>query len=788
MLRSFILIAFRNLRKNPGFSVINILGLAIGMASALIMLLWIENEVSYDQFHDKKDRIYEAWNRFAFSGDLNCWNTTPKILAPTLEKDFPEVERSIRVNWPQEFLFTVGDKRLYASGNYVENGFLDVFTFPLEKGHPKTALDDINNVVLSKSLARKLFGDEDPMGKQVKVGTKDYFVVSGVLAEMPKNTRFQFEYLLNWKFMEAQEGGPENQWGNNSTRTYVLLKPGANFDNVQAKMKVLKPKYDSSEPSWEMFLYPMSRWRLYSSFTNGVEDGGLITYIYMFGIIAGFVLLIACINFMNLSTARSEKRAKEVGIRKVVGARKAGLIGQFLLESILLAGMAGFLAVALVYINLPGFNKLAQAEIGIPFQEPLFWVFSLLFILFTGLLAGSYPAFFLSRFEPVRVLKGTFRSVSAAINPRKVLVVFQFACAIVLIVGTLIVRKQIDFAQERNLGYNKNNLVFVYFDGLVGKNFEMIKRELYDQGVATSITKTSSPITQCWSDGWGMEWEGKDPNDKTDIDRLSCDEKLKETFGMQFVAGRDFDPKTYATDSSGMVINESSLKLMKFKNPIGQIIKDNGRDWHVIGVIKDFIMRSPYSPHKPLIIAGPASGWYNVSHIRLNPAHPMRENLGRLETIFRKYNPEFPFSYKFVDQEYASKFEDESRIGTMAGVFAGLTIFISCMGLFGLATYMAENRTKEIGIRKVLGASVSGLVGMLSKEFLILVGISLLIASPLAWWTMHSWLEDYAYRVEIQWWFFALAGLLAMFIALLTVSFQAIKAAMANPVRSLRAE
>lgn len=788
MLQSFLLIAIRNLRKNLGFSIINILGLAIGMASAMIILIWIQNEVSHDSFHEKKDRIYEAWNRFAFSGELNCWPTTPKVLAPTLEKDFPEIERTARCDWNRNRLFSFGDKRVNANGMYTDPEYLQIFSFPLLKGNPKTALSDLNSIVITSSLAQKLFGKDDPIGKTVKVDNKYLLNVTGLLQNLPNNTRFRLEYLLNWKHMEANEGGVENNWGNNSTSTFMLLKPGSDVEKFQAKLKTLKPKYDPSEPKWEMFAYPLSRWRLHSNFSNGVEEGGLITFVWLFGIIAGFVLLIACINFMNLSTARSEKRAKEVGIRKTIGAHTASLVSQFISESVLMALLGGVISIGLLVLFMPSFNKLAEKELAILWNEPSYWLVFLGFVLLTGVIAGSYPAFFLSRFEPVKVLKGSLTPAKSPLTPRKILVVFQFTVAIALIVGTIVVRQQIQFAQDRELGYNKNNLLYTWIDGGVRKNMSAIRNELISSGVTSHITATSSPITQCWSDGWGMEWEGKDPSDKTDIDRLTCDGPLVKTFGMQLIAGRDFDLSRFTTDSTGMIINESSLKLMKFKNPVGQIIKDGGIEWHVIGVVKDFIMRSPYMPHKPLIISGPKSNWFNALHIKLSDEKPVSQSLADMEKIFKKYNPEYPFNHVFIDKDYAQKFEDEQKIGTMAGVFATLTVFISCMGLFGLATYMAENRTKEIGIRKVLGASVFTIVKLISKDFLVLVLFSILLASPIAWWALTSWLEDYEYRVSLSWQVFAFSGIIAMLIAVITVSFQAVKAAIANPVKSLRTE
>jgi ABC-type antimicrobial peptide transport system permease subunit len=787
MLKNFFKVAWRNMLRSKGFTLINITGLIVGMASAILILLWIQNEVSYDQFHEKKDRIYEAWNRASFSGELNCWNTTPKVLARTLEKDLPEVEAAVRVDWGSNFLFSIGDKRITVQGSMVDSNFLQVFSFPLLKGDPSQVLKDMHSIVLTEKLAKKLYGNEDPMGKVIKIDNKENFTVTGILKDLPNNTRFSFEYLMPWSYLRFT-GEDDQYWGNNSTRTYVLLKPHASLASVNAKMKVFKPKYDPEDPKWEMFLYPLNRWHLYSNFTNGKEDGsGRITFVRLFAIVAAFILLIACINFMNLGTARSEKRAKEVGIRKVVGARKYSLVTQFIGESILLALIAGLFAIAVVQLSLSGFNQLTDKQLYIPYTSASFWLCGLAFVVFTGFLAGSYPAFFLSSFQPVKVLKGAFKKSQSPVTPRKILVVLQFTFAIILIICTIIVKQQIDYAQSRQTGYNKNNLVYHHFTGDVEKNYQLIKNELLAQGIATSITKTSAPITQSWSDGWGQEWEGKDPNDKTDFFRYNEDEGLGKTAGLQFIQGRDFDLRQFPTDSTGLIINESALKVMKFKDPIGKIVKDNGTEWHIVGVIKDFILTSPYTPTKPMLIAG-AKAWFNVIMIRMNETRPTAQLLQQAEKIFKKYNPEYPFAYKFVDEEYANKFKGEQRVGTLAALFSGLTIFISCLGLLGLAIYMAEARIKEIGVRKVLGASIGGLVALLSKDFLKLVGIAFLIATPIAWWAMYEWLSDYPYRVTIQWWVFAGAGLLSMLIALATVSYQAVRAALSNPVESLRTE
>lgn len=792
MIKNFFKVAYRNLLRHKGFSVINITGLAIGMATTILILLWIQDEISYDHFHKNKDRIYEVWNRVSVEGEVSTWNTTPVPLAAAVEKDLPEVERAVRVNSNNKYLLSVGEKRMIKSGAIVDTGFLQMFSFRMLQGDPTTALDDAHSVVLTEKTAKSLFGNEDALGKVIKIGDKDHFTVSGILQDPPTNTRFNFEYLLPWTYLKYGEG-QDLGWYDNSISTYVMLKPHANDASAAAKIKALKQQYtdEAKAMKWELFLYPLDRWRLYSSFTDGIEDNrGRSTLISLFGITAGFILLIACINFMNLSTARSEKRAKEVGIRKVAGAQKSSLIGQFIGESVFLALLAGIISIIIVLISLPGYNQLTNKELFLNFGNVYTWVALIGFILFTGLLAGSYPAFFLSSFQPNKVLKGTFKKANALLTPRKVLVVLQFTFAIILIICTIIIKQQLDYARERNAGYNKENLAYHFMTGDIAKNYPLIKNELLTSGIAKSVTKTNSPLTERWSDGWGQHWEGKDPNDRTSFDRYLADEGLGATAGLAFIQGRDFDLKNFPTDSTGLIINESSLKIMKFKDPIGKIVEDLGIKWHIVGVVKDFILTSPYEPTRPLLICGAKSSFmtFNVIQMKLNENNSTAKNLEKAAAIFKRYNSEYPFDPRFVDEEYASKFEDEKLQGTLAGLFAGLTIFISCLGLFGLTTYMTENRIKEIGIRKVLGASVTGITRLLSGDFVKLVIISFLIAAPLAWYGMNKWLESYTYRIGIEWWVFLLAGLLSVIIALLTVSYQSIKAAIANPVKSLRTE
>jgi ABC-type antimicrobial peptide transport system permease subunit len=492
---------------------------------------------------------------------------------------------------------------------------------------------------------------------------------------------------------------------------------------------------------------------------------------------------------MNLSTARSERRAREVGIRKVVGALRGSLISQFLGESVLIAFIAGIIALVAVQISMSGFNLLTDKTLFVPYGSVSFWLVFLGFILFTGLISGSYPALYLSSFKPVSVLKGTFKAANAIITPRKVLVVVQFWFAVVLIICTIIIRQQLQYAQDRDTGYKKDNLVYVSMTGNIGKNYLAIRNDLIASGAATSVTKTSAPITQGWSDSWGYTWKGHMDKNKIDFNIFTTDGDFVKTMGLKIIAGRDIDVKTYPTDSMAMLLNEAAVKIMGLKNPIGEIVNNGeGKDashYKVVGVVKDFILQSPYEPVKHMLIQGPK--WFNFIHFRLNPANTTANNLKRAEGVFKKYNPDYPFEYNFVDQEYARKFGDEQRLGTLASLFAGLTIFISCLGLFGLATYMAHNRIKEIGVRKVLGASVTSVTTLLSKDFLILVMIAFVLAIPMAWWAMHTWLQSYAYRVPISIWVFVVAAFVTVFISLATVSFQAIKAALTNPVKSLRA-
>jgi len=790
MLKNYLKIAVRNLLRNKGFSIINIAGLAIGMASALLILLWIQNELSYDRIYPKTDRIYFMYNRDKFEGKLWAWSNTPKPLATTLKKDYPAVEDAVRFS-NITFLASVGETHINSRGAFVDSGFLNMFQLSMLKGDP-SALNSPKGIALTEGMAKRLFGKEEAMGKTVRIDSTADFTVTAILKDLPANTSFTFEYLLPWSFM-THLGWDDKYWGNNSIYTYVLLKPGVTQTAFDRQVKNITIDHSGHTETTEVFTQPMSRNHLYATSENGVLVGGRIKTVRLFGVIAGFILLIACINFMNLSTARSEKRAREVGVRKVVGAFKGFLVAQFIGESILIAALAFILALALAIGSLDGFNLLVGKQLHIDYGNPLLWVFSVGFILFTGLLAGSYPAFYLSSFQPVKVLKGTFKKADALVSTRKVLVVLQFSFAIILIICTLIIQKQIQYGQDRDAGYDRHNLVYTFTQGDATKHYPSIKDALLRSGAAIAVTKTSGPITQHWSDGWGYEWDGSTEADKkTDFISFAEDAGFVNTMGAKLIAGRDVDIYKYPTDSTAVLLNEAAVKAMRLKNPVGaNIRRGDGADmekWHVVGVIKDFILESPFAEHiDPMIISGPKY-FCQVIHFKLNPANSISANLEKAEKIFKQYNPRYPFEYVFTDDSYAQKFKEEQQVGELSALFAGLTILISCLGLFALAAYMAENRIREIGVRKVLGASVTSITTLLAKDFVWLVSIAFIIAAPVAWYVMDKWLDGYGYRTNMGWGVFALSGILAMVIAVATVSYQSVRAAIANPVKSLRSE
>ncbi|MDP4263571.1 MAG: ABC transporter permease [Bacteroidota bacterium] len=786
MIQNFFKPTVRNLWRNKSFSIINIAGLAIGMSAAILILLWVQNELSTDRFYKNTSRLYVMYNRDRVAGEWQAWNFSSKMLAPALKQDYPEVDKAARFR-DVTFLVTVGEKHLNAQGAFADSSFLDMFDLSLLKGNAAQSLNGSQDIVLTQKLAIKLFGNEDPMGKIVRIDSTENFIVTGVLRDLPANTSFDFEYLLPWAYT-TKLGWFGDSWDFNSATTYVLLKEGASQARFDAGVKDIIIKH--SKATTQVFTQPLSRMYLYAKDDNGRLVGGRIEIVQLFIVIAIFILLIACINFMNLSTAKSEVRAKEVGIRKVIGANKVSLIARFIGESIFVSFTAFIIALSLVQLCLKDFDQLVGKQLYIDYSNLYFWLFAIGFILFTGIIAGSYPAFYLSSFNPVKVFKGTFRHINALVTPRKVLVVLQFSFALILIISTIIVERQIKYAQGRDSGYNKDNLVFTFTQGDVPKNYDLIKHDLLSSGAVTAMTQSASPITRRWGGDWGFSWPGSTEEDKKiEFVPLGSDADFIKTIGVTLKEGRDIDVYKYPTDSTAVLLNESAVKAMRLKDPVGQIIRHEGDpDRHVIGVVKDFILESPYeSKINPMMITGPLR-FSQVIHLKLNPANTTADNLAKTEKVFKQYNPQYPFDYVFADESYARKFENEQRIGKLAALFAGLTIFISCLGLFGLATYVAANRRKEIGVRKVLGATVANITLLLSKDFIHLVLISIVIASPIAFIAMNRWLQAFSYRLQISWWVYIMAGLLAVIIALITVSFQAIRAATANPVRSLRSE
>lgn len=786
MLSNNLKIAWRNLRTKKAFSFINITGLAIGMAAVMLITLWVQHEYSYDEFHTNKANLYKVWNRTTAQGEVYCWDVTSGPMGAALKQDYPGIENATRIYWSINRLFNYGDKVIKAKGNDVDKAFLTMFTFPLISGDAEHALDDLHNIVITEHLAKRIFGSEEPMNKLVKIDNKTAYKVTGVLKELPGNTQFDFEYLVSIAGNEYLRN--DLSWGNNSYNTYVQLSPHTSLATLSKEIRNIIIKHDPKAET-EIFLHPLSKWRLFSGFENGKEAGGRIQLVRLLLIIAGTTLLIACINFMNLSTAQSQKRAREVGVRKAIGVNRWGLIQQFLTESILIAFISGVIALLMVQLSLPFFNQLLGKDLLIDYTHPVYWLAFFGFMLCSGLLAGSYPAFFLSSFKPVLVLKGVFKGGKKSFfAPRKLLVIAQFSVAIILMISTLVIYRQIKFAQNRPIGYHINNLIEVPIEGDISKNYDLIKSDLLNNSAAIGTCQTSLSVTVDGSNGNGFKWEEKTPDqERINFSRFGTSGNFIATMGLTLKEGRDIDITTHPMDSAACMLNETAIAKMGIKDPVGKYIYNNETPLLIVGVFKDFIIRSPYSDVSPMIVFG-TTKWTHNMVIRLNPNIATAKSIALTEQVFRKYNPAYPFDFQFVDKRYEQKYNDQQQTGALSSLFAGLTIFISCLGLFGLTAYMAENRSKEIGIRKVLGASVTNITRMLTTEFLVLVIIAFVIAVPTAWWAMNEWLQNFSYRIEIGWGIFAIVGCAAMLIALATVSVQAIKAALIDPVKSIMSE
>jgi ABC-type antimicrobial peptide transport system permease subunit len=795
MFKNYFKTAWRNLIKNKVYSALNILGLATGMAVALLIGLWVYYQFSYDRFLPGYQKLYQARFKYVDNGEIQTQNAVCLPLADALKKDIPGVKYVVQTDWIGQHGLVAGDKKLYLKGAMAGSDFLKLFQYPLLKGNPETVLKDPYSIVITESTAKGLFGNEDPINKTVSLDNTHDLKVTGLLKDIPGNSTLQFSFIVPFTYYLQNNDWVKRAalaWDNNSFQIFVALQPDVSYEEVEPQLKGIAKKYvpDAFKTYHsEVFMQPMKEWHLYTDYRNGIASGGLVDYVKMFSIIGLLVLLIACINFMNLSTARSEKRAREVGIRKAMGSQRIDLVFQFLIESVVITSFAFILSLLFVELALPAFNTLTKTTISIPFYKGIFWSIMISYVLFTGLLAGGRPAFYLSSFKPVKVLKGVIQIGRGATLPRKILVVLQFSCSIALIISTIIVFQQIQYAKARPKGYDANRLMMTDVSADLNRNYGALKNDLLRSGLITSVTKASSPVTDIWSNNNINDWQGKGPNETLSLATIAVsDADYFKTLGMQVKEGRNFTGNL-GNDSLSMIINEAAAKRMRFKEPLNQSI-----DWgqtsqraRVIGVVSDALMTSPFSPAVPTYFMLSPDKASTIMY-RLSASANTYDAITKLIPIFNKYNPSYPYLYHFVDESYAAKFDLETLIGKLAGLFAGLAIFISCLGLFGLAAYIAEQRNKEIGIRKVLGASVSQVWFMLSKDFIILVLISCVIASPLAFYFLQNWLQKYEYRISIGPWVFIIAAFTAIVITFFTISFQAIKAAVTNPVKSLKSE
>jgi ABC-type antimicrobial peptide transport system permease subunit len=776
--------------------LINISGLAAGMAVAMLIGLWIWDELSFNKSFKNYDRIAQVLTNSVYNGGVGTdYNTAPPYgdeLRNSFGADFRHVLMTSR---PFPMVLSSGEKNLMKTGYYFEPGVTDMLSLRMLKGS-RDGLKAPSSILLSASIAKAFFGNDDPMGKVMKIDNKETVAVTGVYEDLPYNTDFaDMEFVAPWQlYVMSDPWIRKDNWEQDGFQTFVQLADNADMNEVSHKIRNLKLDRidkEKAKANPQVFLLPMSKFHLYSDFDNGVVTGRNAQFVWMYGVIGVFVLLLACINFMNLATARSKKRAKEVGIRKTIGSLRTQLIKQFLTESLLVVCSSFLLSLIVAQLMLPLFNEVAGKKMVLPWSNVLFWLIGLSISLITGFIAGSYPAFYLSSFQPVKVLKGAFKARRFASIPRKALVVLQFTVSIILIIGVIIIYRQIQLGKSRPVGYHREGLMSVTTPtDEIHDHFAAVRNEVKESGAAVEIAETVNPVTTLGFAGNGFQWNDRPIDENFWIGKAYITPEYGKTVGWQIIQGRDLS-RSFATDSTGVILNESMVKYMGIKNPVGMTMKETlfGKttSYTVVGVIKDMLMQSPYTPVKETVYIADTEKTHYVA-IRLNPQMNVNTATGKIEAIFKKFAPESPFEYRFVDSEYERKFGDEERISKLASVFAILAIFISCLGLFGMASFIAEQRTKEIGVRKVLGATVISLWGELSKGFVMLVSISFLLASPIALYFMHNWLQNYQYRTELSWWIFALAGLLTVAISLITVSFQALKAAIANPVKSLRTE
>ncbi|TDW96349.1 ABC transporter permease [Dinghuibacter silviterrae] len=791
MLKNHITSAFRNLWKNRTYTILNIIGLTIGITCAAFIFLWVEDETTFNYNFVNRDHLYHIMQNEKSNRGISTSGSTPGPLSDAVKAEIPGIKNSGRLSWPMDELAIVGDKSIKINGIYADPSILSMYTLPFIQGNAKTAFQQVQSVIISESMAKEIFGETDPMGKTIKMnGNVGYaadglYSVTGVFRDLPANCNYHFQWISPFKAWEIANPWV-NRWDNPMPEVIVQLDPAASRDAVDNQLThYLSKKVDGQENT--LFLWSMNDWHLRANFENGMQTGGTIRYVHLFTLIAIAILLIACINFMNLATARSEQRTKEVGVLKVLGAGRGRLIGKFISEAVALSFLAVLLSIGLLYLLLPAYNTLVDKQLSIHLFQFLHWSSLLAVAIVAGIVAGSYPAFYLSSFNPIFVLKGLrIKSGGSVVFIRKGLVIAQFTASVILIICTVIIYQQVQHIKNRNIGYTMDKLVYLDLQGNMKKNFEVLKNRLIATGYVENAATALHDALHIYSAGNDMTWQGKDLNMKLPIHYNAVSPDYISTMHLQFLSGRDFYP-TFGMDSQSVIINESMAKLMGKEGKTGSILSNGSYHAQVIGIIRDFVYNDIYGPGTPLILFPDLRG-ATVMALRFKPTADLSKALAATESVVTTENPGYPFEYHFADEAFDALFAVETLIGKLAGVFATLAVFISCLGLFGLAAYTAERRAKEMGIRKVLGASTRGLAGLLSKEFLQLVIISCLIAFPVAWWAMKGWLQGYEYRTTIHWWVFAVAGVLALVVALLTVSFKAIQTAWANPIKALRSE
>lgn len=790
MQRNYLTIALRNLARNKLYSFINIGGMAVGIACSLLISLWVWDEVTYNRFHENADRLGVLVTIDVFSDKITARRRAPLPAYEYLKAYDSRIKNACISHEGGAKLLKVGDKVIFSDGKFVSHEFLSMFQFPLLRGSVKDALIEPRSIVLTETIAKELFGEKDPMGQFIQFDNKFEMKVTGILKDLPKNSSFDFEFLFPWSAIVT--GSPDwikenSNWENEAFQVYIEMQEGADIREINSSFTKLIREKRGNENKSEIAVYPLLDWRLYTNFQNGKLVGGMIDYVKSFSLIGLFILLIACINFMNLATARSERRAREVGIRKTIGSRRIELVRQFLGESVLLTALAFLVALVIVQLALPVFNNLVHKQLFIDYASPIGWAIAIAFILVVGIFSGSYPAFYLSSFNPVKVLKGNIHVGRSNVAPRRVLVSLQFCFSIFLIVGMIIVYRQIQYVKDRDMGYDRENLMMFNANEEMIKNYPEIERQLLASGIANSITVSGSPVTDIHRSS-KLDWPGRPAGLDISFSQVMTGHNYARTLGIKVVDGRDFTDE-FKSDSSSILLNKAAVEDMGVQNPVGMQVQviPYKKKWTVVGVIDDVVMTSPFSEVQPgFFMLIPR--WIDVITVRLEKSNDLKETISKMESIFKKLNPSYPFEFQFVDDVFAKKFKEINMIGILVSLFAFLAIFITCLGLFGLAAFTAEQRTREIGIRKTMGASTGSIIKLLSKDFTRLVFTGFILAAPVSWWVLNNYLERYAYRIDFSWWIIPAAGMASLVLTLIIVSSLARRVVRGNVVQSLRSE